>query len=411
MTHSKLTRRGLLALTTGAALVNSRDLYAQNGRGSFEQWVDSFQPRARSRGISDATYNSVMRGLKPDLTVLTQQRNQAEFRDPLWKYLNRRVSAWRVEFGKTKARETSALFERIESAYGVDRAVLLGIWGNESAFGELVGDTRYMRPVIPSLAALAYAEPRRRAYWEQELINALVIVDRGWAQPREMIGSWAGAMGHTQWMPEVWLRIGVDFDRDGRVNPFGRPDDALAGSARYLIQRGRYRRGEPWGGEVELPAQLASTQGEVAARTVAQWRDAGVRPLHPALDANRAMLAKLWVPIQNGPAFLVGQNFQAVKSYNPSSSYALAVVLLGDGVMGRPPINRNFPGGERALTIAETKEIQTRISKLYEPVRPDGRISKETIAALKDFQRKHGLAPPDGYTSLATLNKLREVTR
>ena len=111
-----------------------------------------------------------------------------------------------------------------------------------------------MRPIIPALAALAWGEPRRRNYWEAELLNALTIVDRGWAKPADMIGSWAGAMGHTQWMPEVWLHIGVDYDHDGRVSPFGKPDDALAGTARYLVERGNYRRGEAWGCEVKVPA-------------------------------------------------------------------------------------------------------------------------------------------------------------
>lgn len=409
---SNVTRRGLLSLAAGAVLLDSKSLRAQTARGSFEQWVDDFQPRARSRGISDATYVAVMRGLKPDLTVYEQQRNQPEFREPLWKYLNRRVSAWRIEFGRAKAEETAALFERIERSYGVDRYILLGIWGNESAFGELVGDSRYMRPVLPSLAALAYGEPRRRAYWEQELLNALTIIERGWSSPREMVGSWAGAMGHTQWMPEVWLRIGVDFDRDGRISPFGNPDDALAGSARYLNERGKFRRGEPWGGEVELPARLMSYQGEGEQRTIGQWRDAGIKISDPALDAASSMRAKLWVPVQNGPAFLIGQNFQSAKSYNPSSSYALAVVLLGDRIRGRPPLGRAFPGGERSLTLSEMKEMQNRLGKLkYDTYRTDGRISRETMAAITDFQRKQGMDRPDGYPGLSVLAKLREVTR
>ena len=129
---------------------------------------------------------------------------------------------------------------------------MLGLWGMESSFGDVIVNPKYMRPVIPALAALAWGEPRRRSYWEAELLNALVIVDRGWAQAPDMIGSWAGAMGHTQWMPEVWLNMGVDYDRDGRVTPFGKPDDSLAGTARYMLERGKYRRGEAWGCEVKL---------------------------------------------------------------------------------------------------------------------------------------------------------------
>ncbi len=195
-----------------------------------------------------------------------------------------------------------------------------------------------MRPVFPSLAALAWGEPRRRTYWETELINALRIVERGWGNPADMRGSWAGAMGHTQWMPEVWLNIGADYDGDGRANPFGRPDDALAGTCRYLIQRGGYRRGEPWGYEVKGPKPTGDTllcrMGE--GRRGARRRQALRRP-----DAARA---KGWVPVAGGPKFLIGANFDAVKSYNPSMNYALAICHLGDRVMGGEPFVQAFPG-------------------------------------------------------------------
>ena len=134
---------------------------------------------------------------------------------------------------------------------------MLGLWGMESAFGDVATNPKHMRPVIPALAALAWGEARRRSYWEQELLNALVIIQRGWAKPGDMIGSWAGAMGHTQWMPEVWLNMGVDFNGNGKISPFGAPDDALAGTARYILQRGNYRKGEGWGYEVMLPKDMS----------------------------------------------------------------------------------------------------------------------------------------------------------
>src|SRR5262249_1344787 len=155
----------------------------------------------------------------------------------------RRVSDWRIQAGQERAKQYAPLLERIEKKFGVDRHIMLGLWGIESAFGDVVTNPKHMRPVIPALTPLAWGEPRRRSYWEQELLNALVIIQRGWATPKEMIGSWAGAMGHTQWMPEVWLHMGVDFNSDGRISPFGPPDDALAGTARYLVERGKYERG------------------------------------------------------------------------------------------------------------------------------------------------------------------------
>ena len=175
-----------------------------------------------------------MRGVRPDTTGLEAIRNQAEFNQKLWQYLNRAASDWKITAGKEKAKQYAPLFSRIEKDFGVEPAFMLGVWGIESAFGDPVVEKNHMRPVIPSLATLAWAEPRRRAYWEGELINALMIVQRGWSTPEEMIGSWAGAMGHTQWMPEVWLHVGIDYNGDGKISPYGPPDDALGSTARYL---------------------------------------------------------------------------------------------------------------------------------------------------------------------------------
>ena len=223
--NMQISRRTLLAAGLGGltALIPGGEVLAQRSKLSFEAWVEQFRARAKARGISDATYNSVMKGLKPDLSVYAQDRAQPEFREKAWQYLNRRVSDWRIVTGKERAREHAPLLARIEKEYGVDSNIMLGLWGMESAFGDVVDNPKHMKPVFPSLAALAWGEPRRRAYWEKELLNALVIVQRGWGRPTEMIGSWAGAMGHTQWMPEVWLNMGVDFDKDGRVSPSSPP--------------------------------------------------------------------------------------------------------------------------------------------------------------------------------------------
>src|SRR5215203_4936736 len=236
MASGRFDRRALLrtGLAAGAALITGAPAFAQSSSMSFPQWVASFKPRAVARGISEQTYDRVMNGVKPDTSVYALDKAQPEFTEETWQYLNRRVSDWRIQRGKERAPEHAALFDRLERDYGVDRYLLLGLWGMESAFGDVIANPRLMRPVIPALAALAWGEPRRRTYWETELLNALTIIQRGWAEPEQMVGSWAGAMGHTQWMPEVWLRIGVDYDKDGRIFPFGPPDDALAGTARYL---------------------------------------------------------------------------------------------------------------------------------------------------------------------------------
>src|SRR3569623_1828751 len=247
--HRRTVLSGALALA--GSLVAGGGAFAQSA--AFQHWVARFRAEAGRRGVSEATYDRVMGHVKPDTAVYELQRRQPEFTEEMWQYINRRCSDWRVTTGKERAREYAGVLSRVEREYGVDRYALLGLWGMESSYGDVIDNPKYMRPIIPALAALAFGEPRRRRYWESELLNALKIVDRGWANPSEMIGSWAGAMGHTQWMPEVWLHVGVDFDRDGRINPFGKPDDALAGTARYLVERGKWRRGEIWGCEVTVP--------------------------------------------------------------------------------------------------------------------------------------------------------------
>ncbi|MGZ9124656.1 MAG: lytic murein transglycosylase, partial [Candidatus Binatia bacterium] len=200
---NRLTRRkAMLALASGVAtLVSPLPLLAAPDSG-FARWVANFKARAVARGISEKTYDRVMNAVTPDTSVYALQRSQPEFSEAMWQYINRRCSEWRVNTGRERAKQHADLLRRIERDYGVDRYVLLGLWGMESSFGDVIENPKYMRQVIPALAALAYGEPRRRKYWEQELLNALTIVDRGWAEPAGMIGSWAGAMGHTQWMPE-----------------------------------------------------------------------------------------------------------------------------------------------------------------------------------------------------------------
>lgn len=406
-----LSRRAFLSAALGAAASSAFCLNAaaQSSRLSFTQWVEAFRPRAHARGISDATYNQVMGSLKPDTSVYALDRSQPEFHEEIWQYLNRRVSDWRIQTGKERAREFAPILEKVEREYGVDRYVMLGLWGMESAFGDVVLNPKHMRPIFPALAALAWGEPRRRSYWEQELLNALVIVERGWGAPSDMIGSWAGAMGHTQWMPEVWLNMGVDFNGDGRISPFGAPDDALAGTAQYLLKRGNYRRGESWGYEVRL--SNGSAGGQSGMRTIASWHAAGVLQANGKPFPRPNEHARLWQPVGGGPAFLLTKNFDAVKSYNPSNSYALAIVHLGDRIRGEGPFAQQFPGGERALTLAEVQEVQHRLTAMgLDTDGTDGRVGRDTMLAVRNFQHKVGLKPEDGYAGLKVLNRLREAT-
>src|SRR3954447_2037820 len=402
----RLTRRALLqsSLGAGALLVHPLTAVAAVPPG-FEHWRETFRPRALAKGISDATWTRVMGRIEPDMSVFKQMQKQPEFYEQIWQYINRRVSDWRIINGKEALRKNEALFARIEQDFGVERGTLLALWGVESAYGDPLVQQNHMRPVFPSLAALAWNEPRRRAYWETELINALKIVERGWGTPEEMRGSWAGAMGHTQWMPEVWLNVGMDYDRDGRVSPFGKPEDALAGTAQYLVKRGKYRAGEHWGYEVR---GAAGTTSEGASRTYEAWQKAGVSRAdgQPCPQPNAS--AKLWAPVSGGPSFLLGPNFYAVRSYNPSMNYTLSIVHLGDRIVGGGPFVQPFPGGERTPTLAEVQEIQQRLTTLgFDTGGTDGRVGNDTMIAVRNFQRKVGMQPPDGYAGVKLLARLR----
>ena len=408
MLVSHPSRRQLLAAAIGVAA--SAALAPCAFAASFEQWVAGFRPRAVARGVSDATYTRVMGGIKPDTAVYALVRNQDEFNEVLWQYINRRVSDWRIITGKQRAKDYAGLLERLERDYGVDRNILLALWGIESSYGDVIDNPKYMRPVLPALAALAWGEPRRRKYWEAELLNALVIIERGWSTPKEMIGSWAGAMGHTQWMPEVWLHMGVDYDHDGRASPFGAPDDGLAGTARYLVARGNYRRGETWGCEVKLPGGHNSALARrSASRSYAKWRELGLARADGKPFERPDDKVRLTVPVPGGPAFLIGQNFSAVKSYNPAFSYTLAVVHLADRIGGAGPFVQPFPGGERLPTVAELQEVQRRLTALgFDTDGTDGRAGRDTMRAVRAFQKKVGMEPADGYPGIKLLARLRQ---
>jgi membrane-bound lytic murein transglycosylase B len=402
----RFSRRQILTAAVGgvAPLALGGPAFAQVAAQPFPQWVESFRPRAVAKGISEATYTRVMGSLKPDTTVFTEIRSQPEFNQQLWQYLNRRVSDWRIQTGQERAKTYAPLFARIEKDFGVERAVMLGLWGIESTFGDPVVKKNHSRPIFPALAALAWGEPRRRAYWETELINALRIVQKGWATPAEMVGSWAGAMGHTQWMPEVWLNVGIDYDGDGKVNPLDKPDDALGSSAKYLVNRGKYRRGEHWGYEV----RAGGRGSDETSRSYEAWQATGVARADSQPFPNPKLTAKLWVPVAGGPAFLLGPNFYAVKTYNPSMNYTLAIVHLGDRVLGAGPFVQPFPGSERAPTLAEVQEMQRRLTAAgFDTGGTDGRVGNMTMLAARNFQQKVGLTPADGYLGLKLLAKLR----
>jgi lytic murein transglycosylase len=351
-----------------------------------------------------------MRATVPDNAVYKFDKAQPEVQEPIWRYVDRRSGEYNVATGKKRIQEYARLWDRLEEKYGVDRYLLCALWGLESSFGDLVIAPKYMRKVIPCLAALAWGDARRRSYWEAELLDALIIVDRGWAQPDEMIGSWAGAMGHTEWMPEVWLNMGVDFDGDGRINPFGKPDDGLAGTARYLVERGHYRRGERWGYEVTLGPKfdVGLADGKIK-KTLGQWTALGIRRADGKDFPHADVVMRISLPAgAKGPALAIGQNFFAVKSYNPSYKYALAICHLSDKIRGNGDFIHPWPVDERSLTLVETQEMQERLTALgFDTGGADGRFGEKTQGAIQAWQKSVGMKPADGYPSDKVLARLR----
>ncbi|MCE1238189.1 MAG: lytic murein transglycosylase [Hyphomicrobiales bacterium] len=394
----------------GSVRASAQETPGPVASAEFREWVAGFRARALGRGISGATYDRVMAAVVPETSVYKSDKSQPEVQEPIWRYIGRRTGDYNVATGKKRIQEYAALWDRIEAKYGVDRYTLCALWGLESSFGDLVVSAKYMKPVLNCLAALAWGEPRRRSYWETELLNGLIIVDRGWAEPSEMIGSWAGAMGHTQWMPEVWLNMGVDFDGDGKINPFGRPDDALAGTARYMVERGHYRRGEAWGYEVTFgPGFDWSDADGKTQRTIAHWTAHGVRRIDGEAFPDPRSNARIWLPAgAKGPAFALLQNFWAVRSYNPSSKYALAICHLGDKIRGRGEFVRPWPTEEKPLTLVEAQELQERLTALgFDTGGADGRVGEKTQAAVQAWQKSVGFQPADGYPSDKVLERLR----
>ncbi len=369
----------------------------------LEQWIDRFRSRAHAAGISDATFDRAFRGLRYNRDVIDKDRNQSEFVKPIWEYLDRAVSDKRIENGRAALRQHRRLLDRIEATYGVEREVVVAVWGLESSYGDNRGDI----PVIEALATLAY-DGRRGRFFEGQLIDALKIIQSGDIAPRNFTGSWAGAMGHTQFIPSSYLAFAVDFDRDGRRDIWSDdPADALASTAAYLARSG-WVTGRPWGVEVALPQGFDySRTGDKVQRPVSDWQALGVR-----LADGRALpdhgAGSLLLPAgARGAAFLIFHNFHAIERYNAADAYVIAIGHLSDRLRGGPPIRADWPRGDRALTFAERQELQERLTREgHDTGGADGKIGPKTLAALRAYQRRIGMVP-DGYPSLEVLRHLR----
>ncbi|MCP8349754.1 lytic murein transglycosylase [Pseudomonas sp. FBF18] len=373
---------------------------------TFAQWQAGFRQQALQAGIAPATFDRAFIGITPDMDVIKADRSQPEFTRPVWEYLEGALSPLRVRNGKKLLDQHAVLLSQLEQRYGVDRSVLVSVWGMESNFGQFQGS----KSVIRSLATLAY-EGRRPAFAQAQLIAALQILQNGDIQPEAMLGSWAGAMGQTQFIPTTYNTHAVDFDGDGRRDIWKSSADALASTAHYLQSSG-WKRGEPWGFEVQVPGSFDYWLADGSLRkSVAEWQQLGVTlPAGARAPAGTEQLsAALLLPAgARGPAFLVLDNFRAILKYNNSSSYALAVSLLAERFDNSGFIRGSWPKDDLPLSRSERIELQQLLSaNNYDAGTADGIIGANTRKAIRSAQQAQGW-PADGYPTHKLLESLRK---
>ena len=388
------------AALVSEAVLSNRITGTQSG---FRDWVGDFRPRALAQGIRPRTFDIAFKTVMFDRKVVERDRNQSEFTKTLWDYLDSATSDARVRNGKAALRKHAKLLDRIEAKYGVQKEVVVAIWGLESAYGTFRGKT----PIIQAMASLAY-DGRRGEFFEEQLIDALKILQQGDTTQDNLRGSWAGAMGHTQFMPGSFQRLAVDHDGDGKRDIWGDdPADALASTANYLKSNG-WQTGVPWGVEVKLPKSFDYMEAKrEVARLPSAWARKGVVGLDgkPVQDFGPASV--LLPAGHTGAAFLIFANFEVIETYNTADAYVIGVGHLSDRIIGGDRIKGSWPRKDRALTFKERVELQKRLTAAgFDTEGVDAKIGPLTIEAVRNYQRSQGLVP-DGYASLAILKRLR----
>jgi membrane-bound lytic murein transglycosylase B len=385
-----------MLLASGPALADAK----------FEAFIqDSIWPQVKAAGVSRDLFDQAFAGItEPDPVVLKLAKTQPEFTSTTSEYLAKAVTPIRIETGKAMLVENAKLLSAIEKKYGVDKRVVLGIWGMESNFGKDKGSMSVMR----SLSTLIYAG-RKRDYAKGQIVAAFKILQKGIRTPDNFTGSWAAAMGHTQFIPTSYISYAVDWTGDGKKDIWGSKEDALASTANYLAKAG-WRIDRPWGWEVQLPAKFnRGLIGRGHWKKVSEWVKLGVVPA--TAKSFNALQAEAFVMIPqgiDGPAFLVTKNFLAIMDYNLSHSYAIAVGHLGDRISGGAGIQGTWPDVSFDLSFEERVEMQKRLSaKGFETGGADGRFGARTYEAVIAFQRSVGAAM-DGNPSRKVLELLRK---
>ena len=388
--------RALMALLSLAAL-------NAPARADFQSCLAGLRGPAAAKGVSGETFDRLTAGLQPNPDILKAEAYQPEFKTAIWDYLAGLVDEERVQDGEAAMRENAQALASAQGRYGVPSAVITAVWGVESNFGRNFGT----KPVIGSLATLSCAAGSRRpGYYRNELFAALKIAQSGDVDPRDFNGSWAGAFGHTQFMPSTFLGTAVDGDGDGRRDLVHSAADALASTANFLHKAG-WQPGLSWGFEVKLPEGYRGPSGRTRKMPMSSWASQGITHIdgRPLGEGSAGLLLPAG---PNGPAFLVTRNFDAIYGYNAAESYALAIALLSDRLAGKPGMQTPWPIDDPGLSRVDRRELQTRLTQRGYDLQGkiDGVIGDKSREAIVAFQQQSGLKA-DGRASASVLAALR----
>jgi membrane-bound lytic murein transglycosylase B len=370
---------------------------------AFAAWKADLRREALALGISADTLDKALTPAQPIPKVVELDRRQPEFTQTFWRYVDLRVNDKRIEQGKAMLKKHGPLLNHIWQKYHVPPRFLVAFWGLESNYGSHFGGY----PVVDALVTLAY-DPRRSKFFRTQLLDALKIIDKGDIDAAHMRGSWAGAMGHLQFIPSTFTRYAVDEDGDGRRDIWNSLPDTFGSAANYLSSIG-WNGGETWGREVKLPANfdygLASASVK---KPLAEWAKLGVRRVDGGPLPKADMSATLVLPAgYQGPAFLTYDNYQKILNWNRSALYAIAVGHLADRLVGAEPLQGPRPENDQPLSRAMVEEMQRRLGeKGFDAGTPDGVIGPATRSAIRAYQKASGL-PPDGFPTSALLERLR----
>ena len=362
---------------------------AASAQSGFQSCLAGLRSEAAAKGVSGATFDRAMAGVEPDMKVIEAMNNQPEFKTPIWDYLGTLVDEEKVAEGRAMMRQHASTLAAAEQRFGVDRHTIAAVWGVESDFGKAKG--RW--PLVQALATGACLAPRRNAFFKGELISTLQIIQRGDVRADRLTGSWAGAFGHTQFIPSTYLRLGVDGDGDGRRDLVDSIPDALHSTANFMDKAG-WVTGATWGYEVRVPRSYSGATGRNPKRPVSHWAGQGIVKFDGSALNGTGNAGLLMPAGRNGPAFLVFKNYDAAFSYNGADSYALAISLLSDRLRGRPGVQGQWPTDDLPLSREQRRELQRLlIARGYNVGEPDGAVGSLTRAAIKDVEGKIGMEP------------------